>query len=763
MDRLYDSLSMDSRSTTKMENIQSSINPSQWHHIQSEENPADCSSRGLTATQLLQHNLWWTGPSWLNQPKINLPSIEASTELESRHSEMVAYPKASVIDAVITPIKRWKLARMSVQNGKESKRPITKNSVPSINRKEQGLNATVMCNHFRSNAAESPEPKRATRHYNLSSIFRAVLFLIIISSWVKAEEGVKITPLAETTGIYFEEISKAQLIVSEWKLIIHYDLKAYWEELQEFQQSVEMLKTICSKATRTTNWGLCRTILSQLNVHLEEVNRQNSAIMSTGKEVAVHRRSKRGYVDGIGYLAHDLFGVLDSRSAAVYDEQIRQVQGNAEYMMMLIKNQTTICDATVNLFNSSQERVNVQLRLFHEHLVRLDGIINEREISKQEEQTFIGITLHIILLLIRYQQTQNTLINLIIHAHKGKISPVLLSPAQLQQEINKINQHIPSDIVVPGTEEIVREGSYGHIFNLMKAQTTVKNHRLIVCLTIPLIKLEVFQIFQLIAIPFRHKGKSAYIAPGSKFLVINLARDRYFPAMEINHGLCSPYTNEYLLCKPAGPIYTAGSKEGKCEIELLRHLGDLHESCELRPFIGNQPWVKLNHENTWIYKLQDKIMLDVICGNKIIQREIQDNGILAINSNCIVKGPTMILAATAGGVSRLKDSYIPSLKMTNVSMSNRVIPDLAIPSLIQNNLTKEIEVLKDHIKWQLEAENTPLQTITHHDIHQYTVTYAVLGIIIIVGVVYAVRRIRKPHRIRREPRRDLGIELGDQI
>ncbi|XP_052747995.1 uncharacterized protein LOC128200049 [Galleria mellonella] len=46
------------------------LDTSQWSHVSSKENPADCASRGITPTALLENSLWMNGPSWLLQRNI---------------------------------------------------------------------------------------------------------------------------------------------------------------------------------------------------------------------------------------------------------------------------------------------------------------------------------------------------------------------------------------------------------------------------------------------------------------------------------------------------------------------------------------------------------------------------------------------------------------------------------------------------------------------------------------------------------------------
>ncbi|XP_026819102.1 uncharacterized protein LOC113557746 [Rhopalosiphum maidis] len=60
--------------------VQSLLTDFQWHHISSEDNPADCASRGLTPSGLVNHVLFWKGPTFLTSPTVEwatrVPSFE---------------------------------------------------------------------------------------------------------------------------------------------------------------------------------------------------------------------------------------------------------------------------------------------------------------------------------------------------------------------------------------------------------------------------------------------------------------------------------------------------------------------------------------------------------------------------------------------------------------------------------------------------------------------------------------------------------------
>ena len=80
----------------RVSEIQRTLPEAQWHHVSSQDNPADCASRGLPPNQLPDFALWWTGPVWLttpggwdskNQPTLPLTDLEARTTSTLRSGE----------------------------------------------------------------------------------------------------------------------------------------------------------------------------------------------------------------------------------------------------------------------------------------------------------------------------------------------------------------------------------------------------------------------------------------------------------------------------------------------------------------------------------------------------------------------------------------------------------------------------------------------------------------------------------------------------
>lgn len=86
----------------RINKIISIIPSSSWHHVRSEQNAADCATRGLTSRQLSSHPLWWQGPKWIinfeqstlpitsyQSPDLETKKLNVNTALYQNHISMI--------------------------------------------------------------------------------------------------------------------------------------------------------------------------------------------------------------------------------------------------------------------------------------------------------------------------------------------------------------------------------------------------------------------------------------------------------------------------------------------------------------------------------------------------------------------------------------------------------------------------------------------------------------------------------------------------
>ena len=85
------------------------IPPTRWKHVAGQDNPADCASRGILPSQLVDHNLWWYGPDWLRLDSAHWP---ISPELNPpQEADELCAPSYNIVAIVpmepVIPLNRF--------------------------------------------------------------------------------------------------------------------------------------------------------------------------------------------------------------------------------------------------------------------------------------------------------------------------------------------------------------------------------------------------------------------------------------------------------------------------------------------------------------------------------------------------------------------------------------------------------------------------------------------------------------------------------
>ena len=125
------------------------IPPDRWKHVSGTDNPADCASRGLFPSELLEYELWWKGPTWLPLPTLEwpeqsiLPPPESSEEERNVCLLTTIQPKAPVIPldrySSFTRLKRvtaWMLRFVNNCRGSKGNQTVTNRKDPFLSVQE---------------------------------------------------------------------------------------------------------------------------------------------------------------------------------------------------------------------------------------------------------------------------------------------------------------------------------------------------------------------------------------------------------------------------------------------------------------------------------------------------------------------------------------------------------------------------------------------------------------------------------------------------
>ena len=77
-----------------------------WHHVCSEDNPADLISQRINSEELRDSELWWKGPAWLSQPIRDWPRV-----INFKNNESALEEKKCERTLIVTTNNEFKLLK----------------------------------------------------------------------------------------------------------------------------------------------------------------------------------------------------------------------------------------------------------------------------------------------------------------------------------------------------------------------------------------------------------------------------------------------------------------------------------------------------------------------------------------------------------------------------------------------------------------------------------------------------------------------------
>lgn len=631
-----------------------------------------------------------------------------------------------------------------------------------------------------SNLKRSREDPRQARNFKHKIRYpNALLSMLMVTMIVlptlaqKITEPYEITPFVNRPGIYFEELGDIGISNNEWNIIVYYDLKNYWHELIGFRQLVNKATNMCkintvwqsrchsinkelNKATNNcktgTSWqSHCQSISQELNQHLQVLERNNDLLhQRNSNDDNILSRIKKAPLEIIGNIAHAMFGVLDAEFAKQHEAQIQNIKNNENHLLDLIKNQTSITESTLNIIKKSQKEIDHQFEIVEGHLENITNTVKNNNADQNAQQDFISLALYITIIISHYEQTQNALISAVLDIQHSKINHLLLTPAQLRQQLTMIKTNLPPTLKIPADN---KKSELLQIYALLSTTARVTKNNIIVDIRIPLIVNEYYQLFKIIPIPTEHENELVIIKPSTDYLAVTLHREKYFPMTYEELKQCQ-FLGETYICKQRQPVYNQFSNLNRCEMDILSHQKVLSSRCRLQVMERAPVWIQLHNSNSWIYILDQDYTFNIICGTSVIERTLNYDGILKLQPNCEINQKSLTIRSHNVISNRINSAFIPTTNLTDQLRFNRMSNKSRLVVERQKILSfNELEAINKTIIEVKRQQHLP-STISPHDIHHYSIIYSSLILILISIAGYVLWKVKKAKEQKTEEQDD---------
>ncbi|KAL0829413.1 hypothetical protein ABMA28_004186 [Loxostege sticticalis] len=583
---------------------------------------------------------------------------------------------------------------------------------------------------------QSQQPKEKTQRVgnsqktfktNFISLTLLTLIAILSPSMQQNAAPFNILDIDKGQNLYFDKISDLRHIKDEWKLVIYYNMTTYWHGLSDIKRYVTHIQSLCH-----VNTPYDSTVM-QLQHTIDEIEHYNNLLRYQNK------RLKRGLVNGIGYLANSLFGVLDERFADQYKNDIETIVHNENHLRNLIKNQTLIIESEYNIIKRNEEIMTNQVTFIKQTLKNLSIEVGQVRLDNQKDNYIIASSLAASTILSNLRRMQQVLLNTITDISHGQVDIHLFSPEQLEQQINFIAGQLHGDLALPTDITNMRQ-----LYKLLKVFGRVCENYLIIEVRIPLVSNDVYELNKIITVPQRKGEQIRYVISSYQYIAFDVKKDAAFLLSEGSLRACIHGQKDTILCSLDEPIYDLKIKQSICDIKLINTDVTVNESpcsSHLAPCIADK-WIKLHRRNSWLYSCCNECTVRIFCSTGTAVRSIMGTGVITMGQGCTIKGETFSIRSHNLYLSELHHQSEP-IEMPKISILNTIInssytdPPISTEDhqLIYNQLRTDIDRIKEESSKQINV----------HDIHHYTIAYILLAGIILISccAVYFWRMNRK--------------------
>ena len=483
-----------------------------------------------------------------------------------------------------------------------------------------------------------------------------MLLLIVLLILIQKSSSNIYTPEYNVTSynspILHDYYGTGYLYSDVWQTLHFIDIQDISTQMSITADQIEDLEKICNnfeQCSMNSNFHDLRTDIRML------IERVSALIQITDN------RTKRGLINGIGVGLKYLFGTMDSDDADHIAFALDNVYNHSSNSIILIKKQTSLVQNLIKTLAIDEKN-------YKDNMLKLRRITAALQAQQQNElllQEAFRLNLNFFAL--------NDLLTAIedsIQADKtGLISPLLITPKNFVDSLQKINDHHNEKSNLFAISLI----NYHLFMKLSSVQILLYNNKLVYKIDTPIPVLENYDVIKLTSLP---SIETSYLTSKKYFIYSNLADKTIYISKDKNEytpvvlSECTKLNKGYF-CKVAGPISRLSTNN--CLFNILQYK-DIN--CDKKWLSIQKTFIlNLNSGHSWFILPITPLHLTLTCQDTFYTT-IEYPSILFIANDGIASNDNVMLLPT-------KHNQSPTLIHHNISFKF----SKAEQNMLNNNFT----------------------------------------------------------------------------
>nr|XP_041630565.1 uncharacterized protein LOC121502015 [Drosophila kikkawai] len=340
------------------------------------------------------------------------------------------------------------------------------------------------------------------------------------------------------------------------------------------------------------------------------------------------------------------------------------------------------------------------------------------------------LTAQLTLLANGMQRIQNEITNVLTDIRHRTISPMLVSPQQLRDQLDQIREHIPPDQQLPVSSNDVIQ-----LYRIMHAEGTTTTDHVIFKITLPLVSTAQQEVFSVIPIPGWKAGSWHEFKLKTRIITVNAHRDQFrgLTTDEFDQSLQLP-KDEHICVNHQATF----SVDNRCEFQLFNNKTETE--CETVKSKSDLIWSATHQRNRWMFATHSPIELQAVCKGVPSTVQMEGTGLLLLTAGCTARNSKISVSTFSTRRSETKGAYVRFGNITKISIKETPKAVGESTTKITNAELGELDALQQQLAKLKDAKYDNQVSVVHH--HQVAAYVALsISILLIVTLSLRYRRI----------------------